>query len=133
MSWYQVTIFYYETYDIVIKLADYPIVRYTYIVFVVSSINKCKNWPPWYNWNIVEIGVKYHKPLNSQIWYMFVWRNLILRISEQSKLYLNNHWMQVTIFYYETYDIVIKLADYPIVRYTYIVFVTKDNMHYTFY
>jgi len=33
----------------------------------VSSTNK--TWPPWYNWNIVESGVKHHNPnpLNSLI------------------------------------------------------------------
>jgi hypothetical protein len=30
-----------------------------------------KNWPPWYNWNIVESGVKHHKPTN-QTYIMFV-------------------------------------------------------------
>ena len=28
------------------------------------------NWPPWYNWNIVESGIKYHKqnPITIVAW-----------------------------------------------------------------
>ena len=27
-----------------------------------SSFLQQENWPPWYSWNIVESGVKHHKP-----------------------------------------------------------------------
>jgi hypothetical protein len=30
---------------------------------VYSGFLLHKNWPPWYNWNIVESGVKHHNPL----------------------------------------------------------------------
>ena len=41
------------------------------VVFSGFSPSTKKNWPPWYNWNIVESGVKHHKPTN-QTYIMFV-------------------------------------------------------------
>jgi hypothetical protein len=39
--------------------------RVVFFVFhFMTNLIKYTNWPPRYNWNIVESGIKYHKPTN---------------------------------------------------------------------
>ena len=54
----------------------YPIQHYV-IKFVsdllqVGGFIHQLNWPPRYNWNIVESGIKHHKPTNRLFFILFV-------------------------------------------------------------
>ena len=63
-----------EVYSIqhyVIKISsDLPSIAGFFRVFQVYQYN----WPPWYNWNIVESGVKHHNPIASTSYYIYMYK-----------------------------------------------------------
>jgi len=45
---------------------------------VVPSYDMSVIYQTWYNWNIVESGIKHHKPTKSDILWLLFWNSVAL-------------------------------------------------------
>ena len=83
-----------------VYLIQYYVIKFVSDLRQVGGFLHQLNWPPQYNWNIVESGVKNHKP--NQIIMKNSWDDFFLFICHLSFIL----WMMLFIYYFLMFNFV---------------------------